>query len=87
MRAPASFPATSASRQLLGASAAALAHARRAGNNCRVRTRRDGAPRERPPTYGRVSRGKTGHVEAVRALYDPALVSYEGLLAVYIWPA
>jgi methionine-S-sulfoxide reductase len=43
-----------------------------------------GAPRERPPTYGRVSSGKTGHVEAVRALYDPALVSYEGLLAVYM---
>jgi len=35
------------------------------------------------PTYAQVSRGGTGHAEAVRVLYDPAVVSYEELLDHY----
>jgi peptide methionine sulfoxide reductase msrA/msrB len=36
------------------------------------------------PTYGEVSSGKTGHVEAVQVYYDPAKITYEGLLD-YFW--
>ncbi|HEY8519297.1 MAG TPA: peptide-methionine (S)-S-oxide reductase MsrA [Gammaproteobacteria bacterium] len=32
------------------------------------------------PSYEQVSRGKTGHAEAVRVEYDPSVVSYEQLL-------
>lgn len=32
------------------------------------------------PTYARVSRGDTGHTEAVRVVFDPAVVSYVQLL-------
>ena len=32
------------------------------------------------PTYEQVSRGGTGHVEAVEIVFDPAVVSYEQLL-------
>ena len=35
------------------------------------------------PTYKQVSAGGTGHVEAVKVIYDPAKVSYENLLAVF----
>jgi len=35
------------------------------------------------PTYKQVSAGVTGHVEAVRITYDPALVSYSRLLEVF----
>jgi peptide-methionine (S)-S-oxide reductase len=35
------------------------------------------------PTYEQVSAGGTGHVEAVRVVYDPAEVSYADLLATY----
>jgi peptide methionine sulfoxide reductase msrA/msrB len=35
------------------------------------------------PTYKQVSRGGTGHVEAVEVVYDPAKVSYEKLLEVF----
>lgn len=35
------------------------------------------------PTYEQVSSGKTGHVEAVQVLYDPAVVTYEKLLDVF----
>ncbi len=35
------------------------------------------------PTYEQVSRGGTGHLEAVQVYYDPAVVSYDGLLDVY----
>lgn len=32
------------------------------------------------PTYEQVSNGTTGHLEAVRVIYDPARVSYQQLL-------
>lgn len=35
------------------------------------------------PTYEQVSRGNTGHLEAIRVTYDPALVSYATLLDVF----
>ena len=35
------------------------------------------------PTYEQVVAGGTGHAEAVRVLYDPAVVGYEELLAVF----
>jgi peptide-methionine (S)-S-oxide reductase len=35
------------------------------------------------PTYRQVSAGGTGHAEAVRIVYDPSRVSYEGLLKVF----
>jgi peptide methionine sulfoxide reductase msrA/msrB len=36
------------------------------------------------PTYGEVSSGKTGHVEAVQVYYDPTKITYEELLG-YFW--
>jgi peptide methionine sulfoxide reductase msrA/msrB len=38
---------------------------------------------EADPTYKQVSAGGTGHVEAVKVIYDPDKVSYEDLLAVF----
>ena len=38
---------------------------------------------EKNPTYREVSSGATGHLEAVRVVYDPRKVSYENLLAVF----
>jgi peptide-methionine (S)-S-oxide reductase len=35
------------------------------------------------PSYEQVSAGTTGHAEAVQIVYDPSLVSYEDLLAVF----
>jgi len=35
------------------------------------------------PTYHQVSEGGTGHVEAVKVVYDPAKVTYEELLQVF----
>lgn len=35
------------------------------------------------PTYEQVTRGNTGHVEAVRVVYDPSKVSYEKLVEYY----
>lgn len=35
------------------------------------------------PTYKQVSKGGTGHVEAVKVIYDPAKISYEELLQVF----
>jgi peptide methionine sulfoxide reductase msrA/msrB len=39
--------------------------------------------REKNPSYGDVSSGKTGHVEAVQVKYDPKVISYEYLLKVF----
>ena len=38
---------------------------------------------EKNPTYKEVSAGGTGHTEAVQVLYDPELVTYRELLAVF----
>jgi peptide-methionine (S)-S-oxide reductase len=38
------------------------------------------------PTYREACSGRTGHAEAVRVVFDPALVSYEALLA-HFWEA
>ncbi|TKV69133.1 peptide-methionine (R)-S-oxide reductase MsrB [Marinobacter panjinensis] len=35
---------------------------------------------EKDPTYQQVSGGRTGHTEAVQVYYDPAVITYEGLL-------
>ena len=35
------------------------------------------------PTYKQVSRGVTGHVEAVKVVYDPAKLTYDKLLEVF----
>jgi len=35
------------------------------------------------PTYEMISRGNTGHYEAMRVVYDPDLVSYEKLLETF----
>lgn len=35
------------------------------------------------PTYEAVSRGDTGHSEAVRVLYDPSVITYEKLLETF----
>ena len=35
------------------------------------------------PTYRQVTRGRTGHVEALRVRFDPAVVTYEALLEVF----
>ncbi|MDX1694041.1 MAG: peptide-methionine (S)-S-oxide reductase MsrA [Ketobacteraceae bacterium] len=35
------------------------------------------------PTYRQVSSGSTGHTEAVKVTYDPAVVSYQELLKVF----
>lgn len=41
-----------------------------------------GGIKERP-SYREVSAGRTGHAEAVELLYDPKLVTYEKLLAIF----
>ena len=38
----------------------------------------------RKPTYDQVATGTTGHVEAVRVEFDPARVSYEELLEIFL---
>ncbi len=38
---------------------------------------------EKNPTYKEVSRGLTGHTEAVQIAYDPSLITYSELLDVY----
>jgi len=35
------------------------------------------------PTYRQVSSGDTGHAEAIRVLYDPAVIGYEALLETF----
>jgi peptide methionine sulfoxide reductase msrA/msrB len=38
---------------------------------------------EENPSYGEVSRGETGHVEAVRITYDPKKITYSKLLDIF----
>ncbi len=38
---------------------------------------------EKNPTYKEVSYGKTGHTEAVEVIYDPEIVTYDKLLAIF----
>lgn len=38
---------------------------------------------EKDPTYEEVSSGRTGHAEAIRIEYDPAVIDYGSLLAVF----
>ena len=47
-----------------------------------VRSGYTGGP-ELDPTYEQVSRGATGHTEAIEVVYDPSRVSYEKLLEVF----
>ena len=35
------------------------------------------------PTYEQVSAGGTGHTEAIEVIYDPDIITYQGLLEVY----
>lgn len=35
------------------------------------------------PTYEQVCTGRTGHAEVIRIAYDPAVIAYEALLAVF----
>ncbi|MDE1975272.1 MAG: peptide-methionine (S)-S-oxide reductase MsrA [Patescibacteria group bacterium] len=35
------------------------------------------------PTYEQVSAGNTGHIESIKIVFDPSVVSYEDLLAVF----
>jgi peptide-methionine (S)-S-oxide reductase len=35
------------------------------------------------PTYDTISGGRTGHVESIKIIYDPALIRYGDLLAVF----
>jgi len=35
------------------------------------------------PSYKQVSKGNTGHTEAVRVVFDPRVISYEDLLAIF----
>ena len=37
----------------------------------------------RDPTYEQVSSGTTGHVEAVRVIFNPAEITYDQLLAIF----
>jgi len=37
------------------------------------------------PTYQQVCGGNTGHVEAVRIEYDPALISYNDLMEIFFY--
>ena len=39
--------------------------------------------KEPNPSYREVASGSTGHVEAVRVHYDPAVITYEGLLQAF----
>ncbi len=38
---------------------------------------------EKNPTYEQVSRGLTGHIEAVKVIYDPSVISFAELLDTY----
>jgi peptide-methionine (S)-S-oxide reductase len=47
-----------------------------------VRSGYTGGP-ELDPTYEQVSRGATGHTEAIEVVYDPSRVSYQKLLEIF----
>ena len=77
-RSPTASSGSSSAWAASGARSAVLAGARRVHDGGRLRRRL--TPN---PTYEEVCSGRTGHTEAVLAVFDPARTSYEEMLAIF----